>query len=176
MSDCNIIYGNYSNRTEACDQGIYCFYNSNPFLKTAIPFSKRDFIDFYCIVNSSLTNYSCISEIYKDGALLQTNPNYQTVDMYGVVSSFDGSTPIIRGWYRKGTLLPENSFQVKMRCSKGHHSPIDIVIDEFSVTPTYKSLSFSADKMIWLKRNWGYIFAIAFVVIFGIILLHTFKK
>jgi hypothetical protein len=116
VSDCGIDYSGYENQTLECSNQIECHYNTKPFLKTKIPFSNRDYIDFYCIVNMS-SNYSCISEVYSGGKLLQTNPDVQNVDMYGVVGSFQGTSPIIRGWYRKGTLLPENTFTVKMRCS-----------------------------------------------------------
>jgi hypothetical protein len=114
-SDCHV--NSYSNYTEVCSRNIQCNYNANPFLKSNIPFVQKDYIDFYCLVNFT-SDYNCVAEVYKDGVLLQSNPDVRPVDMYGVVSTFQGNTPIIRGWYRKGTLLPGEAFSIRMQCSE----------------------------------------------------------
>lgn len=168
--DCHINNGSYYNYTEVCISDIKCYYNSQPFLKTKIPFTRRDYIDFYCSVNLT-SYYSCISEVYKEGNLLQTNPDVEVVNMYGMVNSFDGDTPIIRGWYRKGTLLPDTSFNVNMRCSDGNN----IVSYNFNIEPKYKELAFGVDKAIWLKRNWAYVFALVFLIMFGLIILYAIR-
>jgi hypothetical protein len=50
-----------------------------------------------------------------------------------------------------------------------------VIADSFIVEPTYKEASFNVDKGIWLKRNWGYIFALFIIVMFGAILLYALR-
>jgi hypothetical protein len=51
-----------------------------------------------------------------------------------------------------------------------------VVTDTFTVNPDYKPMSFSIDKAIWLKRNWGYVFAFFFILLFGSILYYGYKR
>lgn len=51
-----------------------------------------------------------------------------------------------------------------------------VVTDTFDVNPQYKPLAFSIDKAIWLKRNWGYIFAFFMVLLFGSIIYIGYKR
>jgi hypothetical protein len=159
-SDCHIDNSSYVNQTISCSSDMFCWFNSEPFIKGRLPFTRRDYVDYYCRVN--LSSYSCISEVYRDDILLQTNPDFEAVKEFGVIETFESFTPLLRAWYRKGTLLPEGSFDVKTKCTDGN----EVLEYTFSVEPKFKEPEFVAGGGgVYLKRNWNYVFGGLFVLL-----------
>ena len=150
-----------------------CFYNPNPYLKSKIPFTKHDYIDWLCYINRSY--YSCVSEVYKDGNLIQSNPDRKYVRGVGVLDKFEGSgykENYFRVWFNKKNLLPDETFNFTVRCDAG-----DTVLS-FSrlIKPVYKDLSVVAYRTVWLKRNMPIFILFMILIFFTILFIITLIK
>lgn len=150
-----------------CPVSFYCHYNPEPFLKSRfIFFGKRDRIDWLCKIG--LSDASCLSEVFKDGVLLQTNPAFETIEGVGTVESFQaGEFPenYFRVWFNKENLLPEETFNFTVKCSAG--SPYTF---SAMVTPTYKDLKVVAYRGTWMKENMSYFILIIGIIIFALVM------
>lgn len=155
------------NYTCICSANFNCYYNSQPFLKSNLfGITTRDRIDWLCSIDRS--DVTCLSQVWKDGVMLQTNPALKSIEGIGKIVSFDSGTypyNYFRVWFNKENLLPDEEFNFTVICSGD-----DTYQTSYLVTPTYKNFDVVAYRGVWLKQYIGYIIIIIGLIICGAIL------
>lgn len=151
-----------------------CDINSNPFLKYNIPLiaQKRDRIPFICFVNR---NSSCVAYVTKDGDVLQRNPDVELIEDYGIQSTFDSVGNIsgyVKLYITKKNLVPDLNFSLEVKCADNE----TIVNYSQDIIPTYKDLSITAYRGVWVKDNIGTFLGVLLVIIFLSITILKLRK
>jgi len=173
-SDCNINNGSYFNFTTYGNcSNLDCLYNNEPFLKSKIPYLTKkgeDRIYWICDL-TDIEVESCLSYVYKDDVLLQTNPDIEYIEGIGEVAYFESiNNEYVKPYFTKKNLLPDEEFTFTVKCIGNN-------INTFStlIKPTYKNLDIIASRGVWFKGNMVYVIGFFVVLIFIIILWWIIK-
>ena len=143
---------------------LICYGNTEPFLKQKLPFSNRDQIDWVCYLNRS--DAECVSEVYYNNDLVQTNPEPKFIDGVGEVTTYHvngAEEHYFHAWFNRDNLLADIPFNFTVRCNDGYN---DLQYSQI-VTPTYKDWEGIAHRTVWVKEN------MSFIILFFVILIFV---
>jgi hypothetical protein len=145
--------------------GLECYASPEPFLKDGF-LLDRDRVDYYCITSNSTACTNTVTTM--DGTLLQTNPDRELVAESGEEAHFSAEYGIMRGYYRKGDLLPGERFIVHTSCGG---SEGDLIIE-----PRYKSLGYSLSWLSYAKDNIGIAIGSLIMLVLLLTVIYLWRK
>jgi hypothetical protein len=138
-----------------------CDFDVNPLINIG-----GNKIYWKCSITNSTGNYSCISYIKEQGAIIQTSPQQETFSS-GIIARqqesrefFKAENGLVNPYFTTENLVTNKTYVFGVQCS---YDGGTLTTEEY-ITPMYRNLEGVAYTGIWLKDNIGYILG-------GIILL-----
>jgi hypothetical protein len=152
---------------------LICYGNTEPFLKQNLPFSDRDQIDWVCHLKRA--EAECISEVYYGENLLQTNPEPETIEGIGEVSTYHlngAEEHFFHAWFTKDNLIADVPVNFTVRCNDGYN---DLQYSQV-VTPTYKDWEGIAQRAVWAKENIGLLIGLVIVILIIVLIIRIIVR
>lgn len=148
-----------------------CIYNENPYIKTALPFSERDQILWYCTFNTSYDK-KCYTYVERSGQLIQANPDRMNVDAIGIIDYF----AISRGGtvsFTSQDIVPNFKYNFSVSCNAGNTTstfkaevtPVDRMMEDIVVP-----------KAIYIKNSAYALILLILLVSLAIIIYRMVNK
>jgi len=186
-NNCFSATGLYSDSCDAsftdCNQNISCGYLSS---QMDCDYDINPLIDvignrlyWKCTMNSSITDYSCISYVKQEGFIVQTNPQQKTYSS-GLIPReqesrefFVAQNGLVNPYFTTENLKSNVSYVFGVQCSYQGGK----LTTEHYVTPLYKNLDELASRTIWVKDNSGYLIgALIFLVVIGFLVAWVVRR
>lgn len=182
-NNCYLATGLYSdscdNSFADCNQEVSCTYlvndmdcgyDINPLINLL-----NGKIPWKCSITNASQDFSCISYVKQQGAIIQTNPQQKTYSS-GVLPQeqetkeyFTAQNGLLQPYFLTEGLKSNTTYLFGVECS----SPSGKLTTEHYIVPMYSNLDVIAERGIWVKDNLGYIIGavIALIVIIGVVML-----
>lgn len=108
-----------------------CYYNPAPF------FSNE--MEMVCVFDNITSGFSCVTEVMKEGNIIQVNPERKYIQGFGVIDKFEsvGSDEgIVRVYFRKQNIYLGDEFEFRVVCNE-RNTNFNFHIN---VTPRFKDM------------------------------------
>lgn len=129
------------------------------------------------------TELSCISYVYRDGNIQQTNPQkteYSDVKIpifrkkEETREFFTSQNGVINAYYTYHNLVAETTFVLGVRCSLPNNNEL---IGEKCITPKYQDLRMVPARGVWVTNNAEMVFILILVILVVVIFLgYLYRK
>lgn len=136
-----------------------CYYNPAPFFDNEM--------EIVCVFENVTNGFSCITEVMKEGNIIQVNPERKYIQGFGVIDKFEsvGSDEgIVRVYFRKQNIYLGDEFEFRVTCNDG---ATDFNF-HVNVTPNFKDMYDVVYTTEKVKNNSMYfIMALLLIVLLG---------
>lgn len=157
-----------------CDIGSYHFINPN-IISSIL---DKDENSIYTACDLAQQNVSeefyCITHIYFDGNLIQTNPKAKYLEEIGVVDSFSSFGDLANVYFNSENIYIDQEYLYEVICSTG--DGYETGIFQKNVTVVYQSMSGVAPLTVWAIGNSAYFIMAIILIIVLILFFKGLKK
>lgn len=151
-----------------CDIGEIHFISPNPLSDAFDKVTKKETNHFYIscdfIQANTTEQFYCMSFVYSDGELVQTNPKPLYLEEIGRIDSFVSTGDLVNVYFTAKNLYVDNNYTYTIECSTVDGEETGAFSQ--NVTVRYESLAKVGSVGVWSVNNAGFIVMAVILLIF----------